>query len=223
VASLSNREGHSPATIAPEGLRAGHPGLIYQQCRIAPRLARGDPPTEEFIMPLPRSTALTGLLALALLAFAAAAPARAEGPLTVSVTNYDKIPAGATYVTDLNQNTELTSNAESLLREALAKRGLDYDLNGMLGFKIGTDHTGGVRPPDAVFDSSNTVLHLNLNSGDVKGAPRLGHTYRVSLSIYDRASGHVLARGSASDDMPDADPFGVTKPMIEKILDGMQF
>jgi hypothetical protein len=164
--------------------------------------------------------AFTGLMGAALLACPLA---RADNPYDVAVTNYEKIPAGATYVTDLNENTELTSDAEGALKKALANRGLNYDNNGTLGFAIGTARTVGARTPDAVFDSSNTILHLNFNSGDVKGTPRLGHTFRITLQAYDRASGRVLARGSVTDDQPDADPIGVTGPMIEKLLDGMKF
>ncbi len=163
---------------------------------------------------------LAGLMGVGLLA---APLARAEEPYAVSVTNYEKIPAGATYVTDLNENTELTSNAEGVLKKALANRGLNYDANGTLGFAIGTSRTVGARTPDAFFDSSNTILHLNFNSGDVKGTPRLGHSFRITLQAYDRASGRVLARGSVTDDQPDADPIGVTAPMIGKLLDGMEF
>jgi hypothetical protein len=162
----------------------------------------------------------TALLAAALLA---GSPARAEDPYVVGVTNYAKIPAGATFVTDLNENTELTSNAEDTLKQSLEKRGLAYDVNGTIGFKIGTVHALGARSPDAVFDSSNTILHLNFNSGDVKGTPRLGHIFRISLSVYDRGSGAVLAQGDVTDSDPAADPLGVTAPMIEKLLNGMEF
>ena len=150
------------------------------------------------------------------------AAARAQD-FDVAVTNYAKIPAAATYVTDLNENTELTSNAEGALKAALDKRGLEYDVNGSIGFKLGTVRTVGARAPDAVFDSSNTILHLNFNSGDVKGTSRLGHSFRISLSVYDRGSGAVLARGDVTDNNPDADPIGVTAPMIEKLLNGMEF
>src|SRR5882672_859227 len=107
----------------------------------------------------------TGLVGVVLLA---APLARADDPYTVSVINYEKIPAGTTYVTDLNENTELTSNAEGALKKALANRGLDYDTNGRLGFVIGTPRLASARTPDAVFDTTNTILHLNLNSGDIK-------------------------------------------------------
>jgi hypothetical protein len=81
----------------------------------------------------------------------------------------------------------------------------------------------GTRTPDAVFDTTNTILHLNLNSGDIKGTPRMGHSFRITLQTYDRASGRVLSRGSVTNDQPDADPLGVTAPMIEKLLGGMEF
>ena len=162
----------------------------------------------------------TGLVGVVLLA---APLTRADDLYTVSVTNYEKIPAGTTYVTDLNENTELTSNAEGVLKKALANRGLDYDTNGRLGFAIGTARTVGVPTPDAVFDSTNTILHLNLNSGDIKGTPRMGHSFRITLQAYDRASGRVLSRGFVTNDRPDADPLGVTAPMIEKLLGRMEF
>jgi hypothetical protein len=172
-----------------------------------------------------RSIVFSSLIGIALVAGpgAALAPASAEDSMDASVTNYESIPAGATFVTDVSDNTELTSNAESVLRQALAKRGLNYDADGKIGFAIATAHTGGSRTPDAVFDSSNTILHLSINSGDVKGAPRLGHVFRITLSAYDRASGRVLASGDVTDARPDADPLVVTGPMIEKLLDAMRF
>src|ERR1700692_506469 len=102
----------------------------------------------------------TGLVGVVLLA---APLTRADDLYTVSVTNYEKIPAGTTYVTDLNENTELTSKAEGVLKKALANRGLDYDTNGRLGFAIGTARTVGGPTPDAVLDSTNTILHLHLH------------------------------------------------------------
>ncbi len=181
-------------------------------------------PTMEPFMRL-RSIALTGLIGIALLTGAGSilAPARADDSMNASVVNYEKIPAGATFVTDLNENTELTSNAESLLKQALAKRGLNYAANGTIGFAVGTARTVGSRPPDGVFDPSNSVLHIMINSGDIKGAPRLGHSFRVTLTAYDRASGRVLSRGFVTDQQPEADPIAITGPMIEKLLDAMEF
>jgi hypothetical protein len=171
-----------------------------------------------------RSIVFTGVFTGLVGAILLAAPlARADDLYTVSVTNYEKIPARTTYVTDLNENTELTSNAEGVLKKALANRGLDYDTNGRLGFVIGTARTASARTPDAVFGTTNTILHLNLNSGDIKGTPRMGHSFRITLQAYDRASGRVLSRGSVTNDQPDADPLDVTAPMIEKLLDRIEF
>jgi len=225
MVSLSNHESDSGRQPSARGLARHGPPTNLPKTPDRADAARCNPPIEERLMRLPTSIACTGLIALALLTGpgVALALARADEPYAVAVTNYEKIPAGATYVTDLNENTELTSNAEGLLKQALGKRGLDYDANGTIGFALGTARTVGSRTPDAVFDSSNTILHLNFNSGDVKGAPRLEHSYRIALSVYDRASGRVLSRGVVTDDRPDADPFGVTGPMIEKLLDGMEF
>jgi hypothetical protein len=176
-------------------------------------------PIEEFRMRL----SFAVFTALVTLGLAAGTPARAQDTYDVNMTNYAKIRAGTTYVTDLNENTELTSNAADKMRQALEKRGLEYDDNGSIGFKIGTERTVGARAPDAVFDSSNTILHLNFNSGDVKGTSRLGHIFRISLSVYDRGSGAVLARGDVTNNQPDADPIGTTAPMIEALLDRLEF
>lgn len=157
------------------------------------------------------------------LAWLASVNARAEGVFDVSVTNYTKIPAGARYVTDLNENTETTSTAETVLRDALAKRGLTYDPDGMIGFKIGTQREVATSQSEAAFDPSNTILHLNFNSGDIKGTPRIGHIYRITLNVYDRGSGNVLARGDVTDHRSDADPIGTTPAMVQELLDRLEF
>jgi len=153
----------------------------------------------------------------------AAAPARAQTAYTVSVTNYQPIPAGATYVTDMNDNTELTATAEGALRNALDRLGLQYDVNGTLGFKIGAVRQYGTANTSASFDSSNTTLNFPFNSGDVKGAPRVGRIFRISLNIYNRASGAVLSRGDVTDNTFDSDPVSVTPMMVQALLDKVEF
>jgi hypothetical protein len=167
-----------------------------------------------------RIIALTALTALALFA---GTPAKAQDTFTVSVTNYQRIPPGTTFVTDMNDNTELTSTAESALRKSLGLRGLDYDVNGTIGFKIGTVREYGAPNSGATFDSSNSTFNFPLNSGDVKGAPRLGRIYRITLNVYNRASGAVLSRGDVTDNEFDVDPNGVTPMMVEALLDKVEF
>ena len=163
------------------------------------------------------------LIAAVILVWLADAPARAQGAFDVSVTNYTKIPSGARYVTDLNENTETTNAAESALRDALAKRDLSYDLDGTIGFKIGTQHDVATSQSEAAFDPSNTILHLNFNSGDIKGTPRIGHIYRITLNVYDRGSGNVLARGDVTDHGLNADPIGTTPAMVQELVHGLDF
>jgi hypothetical protein len=168
-----------------------------------------------------RSIAFIATLALTALA---SLPARAQDLYDVSVTNYTPIPAGATFVTDMNDNSELTSTAESALRQALSQRGLDYDTNGTIGFKIGTFRdVGGSPNSQASFDSSNTTFNFPLNSGDVKGASRVGRTYRITLNVYNRASGAVLSHGEVSDNGINFDPVGVTPTMVEELLQKVEF
>ena len=168
---------------------------------------------------------LSSIAFIAGLAFAALAtqPARAQGLYDVSVTNYTRVPVGATFVTDMNENTELTSTAEGALRQALSQRGLDYDVNGTVGFKIGTQRETRSQNAQSAFDTSTSILVLNLNSGDVKGAPRIGNVYRITLNIYDRASGAVLARGDVTDTGINFDPVSVTPTMVEELLQKVEF
>lgn len=166
---------------------------------------------------------IIAVIALTVLALLAGAPAKAQEAFTVSVTNYQRIPPGATFVTDLSDNTELTSTAESALRKSLGLRGLNYDVNGTIGFKIGTVREYGTPNSTATFDSSNSTFNFPFNSGDVKGAPRLGRIYRISLNVYDRASGAVLSRGDVTDNEFDIDPNGVTPTMVEALLDKVEF
>jgi hypothetical protein len=142
----------------------------------------------------------------------------------VSVTNYQPIPPGTTFVTDMNDNTELTATAESALRKSLAQRGLDYNVNGTIGFKIGTFRDPGGSPnTEASFDSSNTTFNFPFNSGDVKGAPRMGRTYRITLNVYNRASGAVLSHGEVNDNGMNFDPVASTPMMVEALLDKVEF
>ena len=171
-----------------------------------------------------RSLALIAIAAvLAVPAALLAAPAQAQSPYTVSVTNYQPIPAGATYVTDMNENTELTATAESALRNALEKLGLQYDVNGTVGFKIGTVREYSTPNTGASFDRSNTILNLPFNSGDVKGSPRVGRIYRITLNIFDRASGNVLSRGDVTDTSINTDPVATTPSMVQALLDKVEF
>ena len=169
-----------------------------------------------------RLSSIAFIAALALTALATL-PAHAQDLYDVSVTNYTRIPAGATFVTDMNDNTELTSTAESTLRQALSQRGLDYDTNGTIGFKIGTQRETRSQNTQSAFDSSNTILYLNFNSGDVKGTPRIGNIYRITLNVYDRASGAVFARGDVTDTGINFDPVAVTPTMVEELLQKVQF
>ena len=167
-----------------------------------------------------RTTAFTALIALA--AFATT-PAKAQD-YNVSVTNYQPIPPGSSFVTDMNDNTELTATAESAMRKSLSQRGLNYDVNGTIGFKIGTFRDAGGSPnSQASFDSNTTTFNFPFNSGDVKGAPRLGRTYRITLNVYNRASGAVLSHGEVNDNGMNFDPVGSTPMMVEALLDKVEF
>src|SRR5262249_14021062 len=110
-----------------------------------------------------RTIAFISLMAAA--AFAGA-PATAQELYSVSVKNYQPVPAGATYVTDMNDNTELTAAADQALRDGLDRRGLHYDSNAALGFKIGTNRDYSTPNAEASFDRRNSILNLMFNSGD---------------------------------------------------------
>ena len=166
---------------------------------------------------------VAALIALIALAAFATTPAKAQGAYNVSVTNYKAIPPGTTFVTDMNENTELTSTAEGALRQSLGQRGLKYDVNGTVGFKIGTVRETGSPNSQAAFDSSNSTFNFPFNSGDVKGAPRIGRIYRITLNVYDRASGAVLSRGDVTDTGMTFDPVNETPGMVDALLDKVEF
>jgi hypothetical protein len=166
---------------------------------------------------------LAVLIGLGLLS---APPARADDPndpYIASVTSYGKIPTGASFVIDITENTELTSNAENVLQESLTRRGLAYDVSGTLGFKIGTTRSVSTIRPDASFNPHNAIWSLKLDNTYDKGTQRLGHIFRIALTVYERATGKVIARGDVTDNQPDDDPISVTAPMIEKLLNGLEF
>ena len=53
----------------------------------------------------------------------------ADDPTRLAVVSYGKIPAGASFETELFQNTEISNHVDSTLKDALTAHGFRYDQN----------------------------------------------------------------------------------------------
>lgn len=146
--------------------------------------------------------------------------------MQLAVVSYGKIPAGAAFQTELVENSELASQVETHLKKALTDRGFSPAADAGLVISIAADRTGG---PTSLSvsngqQSSNAQVNINIDTGQNKllgGATqptsKIGRAYRITLAIYDRATGHYVWRAEITDNNPDVDPAAATEPMVEKL------
>ena len=173
------------------------------------------------------------LLAAALLA-ALIAGARAEDAMQIAVVSYGKIPAGAGFQTELVENSELASRVESHLKKALADRGFSSTADAGLVISIAADRTGGptklsVGDGQQSSASANAQVNVNIDTsqskllgGSAEPATKIGRAYRITLAIYDRATGRYVWRAEITDNKPDVDPVAATGPMVERLASALE-
>jgi len=150
-----------------------------------------------------------------------AANARADDPMQLAVVSYGRIPAGSGFETELFQNTEVSNHVDSTLRQALTARGFRYEPGGKgLVFSINANPTGRNETNLSLgaYDPNNAQVHITINTGGDQNTNTMPRGYRISLGVYERASGRYIWRGEINDSKPDADPMAVTKPMVEKLM-----
>ena len=122
----------------------------------------------------------------------------------------------------LRKNTELDSNAQAGLKEALERHGIGYGHSAQLVMTIAAEKIGDATAlPSTKFDENTGQLHIGFNSTKPSSYAQVGHQYRISLDLYDRLSGRYLWRGQITDDQPDADSSAATKPMIEQLVNAL--
>jgi hypothetical protein len=145
--------------------------------------------------------------------------AHAQESMQVAVVGYGKIPVGAAFQTELIENSEISAHVDESLRATLARHGLHYAPDASLVFSITADRTGD---NSAAYAASNIArddsqVHIALNTGDTSLTSKMPHTFRISLAVYERPSGHYVWRGEATELRPYADPFDSTNPMLERL------
>jgi len=153
--------------------------------------------------------------------------AHADDPLQLAVVSYGKIPAGSSFETELSQNTEIANHVDTALKDSLTAHGFRYEPEGTgLVFAINADPTGR-RESDLSLginnDQSSGQVHIAIDT-NVTGLSTntVARGYRITLGVYQRQSGRYIWRAEINDLKPDADPFSVTKPMIEKLVAALQ-
>jgi hypothetical protein len=148
-----------------------------------------------------------------------ATAAHAQESMRIAVVGYGRIPTGAAFQTELTENSEISTHVDESLKATLARHGLHYAQDASLVFSIAADRTGN---NSAAYAASNIAtddsqVHIALNTSDPSLAVKMPHTFRISLALYDRQSGHYVWRGEITEQRPDADPFDSTNPMLERL------
>jgi hypothetical protein len=184
---------------------------------------------------------LSILIFAAALAFAGARPASAQNAApppppkpastsgTVQAIAYAPLPPGAHFETQANDDTELDQEAIDLVNKQLADRGYVVDQQGGYVMVVEADLVRGQKQDDPLGQafanndeaaiqgrlfstSQNSLLHPEQPIGS---PDRL---YRISISVYDRASGLYVWRASTMRDNPDLDVAKATREMVPELL-----
>jgi hypothetical protein len=150
----------------------------------------------------------------------------ADDPMRLAVVSYGKIPAGASFETELFQNTEISNHVASTLKDTLTAHGFRYEPDGRgLVFAINADPTGRGESDQAlgITDQNNGQVHITIDTNDTgQSTDTIARGYRITLGIYERESGRYVWRGEINDLKPDADPMTATKPMVEKLVTALE-
>lgn len=163
-------------------------------------------------------------VAAAVLLFAATA--LADDPVQLAIVSYGSIPAGSSFDIEATQNTELAAHVDNTLRDALTAHGFHYQPESKgLVFSVNADPTG--RGESNLYlgidDPNNAQVHIAIDTNHTGlSTNTMSRGYRISLGVYERASGRYIWRGEINDLKPDADPFAVTQPLLEKLLAALE-
>jgi len=167
-----------------------------------------------------RRFTLAGLIAIALVA---SLPALAEDPIKMSVIGYAKVPHGTGLDTKISVNDELNTYVEDRLRQALVARGFHLSGDVRRVFAVDAVKIGSTPPPPTYYDPEDAQMHLSIDTtGKVPPGEEFGHSFRISLDLYNRVTGHYLWRGEITDAKPDVDPFAATDQLLARLLDAFQ-
>jgi hypothetical protein len=148
---------------------------------------------------------------------------------TVQAVSYAPIPPGAQFETQMNVDSELDQEALDLVNRTLAGRGYAVNDAAPLVMVIETDLVRGQKQDDplgqAYADNNGAKVQGRLFSSNgnsllnpqqpIGSADRL---YRISLSVYDRASGLYVWRGSIMRNDPELDVGKASNEMVSALI-----
>jgi hypothetical protein len=90
-------------------------------------------------------------------------------------------------------------------------------------FAVDAVKVGSTPPPPTYYDPEDAQMHLSIDTtGKVPPGEEIGHSFRISLDLYNRVTGHYLWRGEITDAKPDVDPFAATDQLLARLLDAFQ-
>jgi len=165
----------------------------------------------------------TSLVAAILLV---ATAAWADDPMQIAVVSYGRVPAGAAFSTEPADNSEITDHVDQSLRQALIDKGFQFSEDASLVFGVAADTTGRTSSNLGAGPQNNAQVHITINTsqneligGATQPANKIAHTFRITLGLYERSSGHYIWRGEITDLKPDADPLSATGPMVAKLVE----
>jgi hypothetical protein len=158
-----------------------------------------------------------------------AAAGQTAPPSTVQAISYAPIAAGSQFETQTNDNSELEQETLDLVDRALAGRGYAVDNAAPLVMVVETDLVRGQKQDDplgqAYADNNGAKVQARLFSTNqnsllnpqqpIGSADRI---YRISVSVYNRASGLYVWRGSVMRDDPDLDVNKASNEMVAELI-----
>lgn len=141
---------------------------------------------------------------------------------------YAPIPPGARIVTQPETQGEMDDTAWRLANDDLAARGYQVGNDGDLVFTVETqlvDRLSTDRPQQSLVAGSAVAEGMQYSTNEQTllnpEAPlnRNDRIFRVNVTVYDRANGSFLWRGSAERETAEIDPNTALKLMLPALLD----
>lgn len=173
--------------------------------------------------------AVLGGLTFAAAGFATAQETKVESSARIDAVAYQPIPPGAHLETQPESQSQMDDDAWRQLDADLSGRGYTLGGDGAYVVTIATQLTARLKsdqsvgavnaersdPKNAALFSTegNTLLNPNdpLNTTD--------RTFRVNLTVYERASGHYIWRGTVERADASVDPSTAMREMLPALLD----
>ena len=160
---------------------------------------------------------------------AQSAAGQPASPATVQAISYAPIAPGSQFEIQMNDDSELEQETLDLVNQALTRRGYAVDNAAPLVMVIETDLVRGQKQDDplgqAYADNNGAKVRARLFSSNgnsllnpqqpIGSADRL---YRISLSVYNRASGLYVWRGSVMRSDPDLDVNKASNEMVAELV-----